>query len=153
MAKLPLFHEAPPRPASPSTPRGGAPLEEDVMKTPFLKYIPAAAVIALTTTAALAQIGPGAARGPARTPPTAAERIDRAGQFCAEIKARHAARFAYLEQFLSGTAAQKPLFDRSKAAEDSVAAERLANCGKAGPAAAPDPNRRPTLPERNTRRE
>jgi glycosyltransferase involved in cell wall biosynthesis len=66
---------------------------------------------------------------------TAAQRADRAGQFCAEIKARDAARFAYLEQRLNLTPAQKPLFDKWKAAEDSLSAERLANCGKARPAA------------------
>jgi hypothetical protein len=122
-------------------------IEEDAMKTNFFTVIPAVAVIALTTTAALAQMGPGAGR----LPRPAEQRAGRQGDFCADMKARDAARFAYIEQRLNLTAAQKPLFDKWKAAADSVSADRLAHCGKARPAA--NAQTRPTLPERNARRE
>ena len=121
------------------------------MKTRYI--IPALASIALTATVALAQMpGPGPQRGPGRSPPTAEQMASRQAQFCADRQASQAARFTYIQERLKMTAAQKPLFDRWKAAVQSQNAARQADCGKPRPA--PGANAaRPTLPERNARME
>jgi hypothetical protein len=121
------------------------------MKIPYRTLLPTAAVIALTATAAIAQMpGPGPRAG--RTPPTAEQMAARQAQFCTDMQARQAARFTFIEERLKLTAAQKPLFDRWKAAMQSVEATRQADCAKPPPAR--DANAKPpTLPERNARME
>jgi hypothetical protein len=113
--------------------------------------IPTLAAIVLTASAAIAQMPPAGPRA-GRTPPTAEQRAARLTQFCDDMKARQAARFTFVEERLKLTAAQKPLFDRWKAAEQSVQAAHQADCAK--PLPARDANApRPSLTERNARME
>ena len=105
----------------------------------------AVALVALTASAAIAQLPAGPRAG--RTPPTAEQMTARRAQLCDVVKARQAARLAFIESRLKLTPTQKPLFDRWKSAVESVAADRLANCAKPPVRAA----QRPTLIERNAR--
>jgi hypothetical protein len=126
------------------------------MNMNYKHVIPALAAIVLSASAALAQMppagqGPGP-RGANRTPPTAEQQTQRLAQRCADIAARGAAQFTYIEERLKLTAQQKPLFDRWKAAVQSERAPAQANCTTPRPA--PSANaQRPTLPERNARME
>jgi hypothetical protein len=115
------------------------------------KYLfPALAALALTASVAVAQMPPPGGRGPARTPPTAEQMAARRTAICADMAARGAARIAYLETRLDLTAAQKPLFDRWKAAVQGEQSTRQADCAKPRPAR--DRNApRPTLAQRNQR--
>jgi hypothetical protein len=118
------------------------------------KYLfPAIAAIALTASVAVAQMPPPGGRGPGqRTPPTAEQMAARQTALCADMAARGAARIAYLETRLNLTPAQKPLFERWKAAVQSEQSTRQADCAKPRPAR--DTNTpRPTLAERNQRME
>jgi len=120
------------------------------MKINYRMVIPALAVV-LTASAAIAQLPGSGAPGPGRDRVLPIANPGQGGaQFCDDMKARQAARFTFIEERLKLTPAQKPLFDRWKAARQSVAAERLANCGKA---LANRDAARPSLAERNTRME
>ena len=123
------------------------------MNMNYKKVIPALAAIVLSASAALAQMPPagqGPGRGANRTPPTAEQMAARQAQICADREARSAAQFTYIETRLKLTSAQKPLFDRWKAAVQSDHATAQADCTKPRPAANAA---RPTLPERNARME
>ena len=123
------------------------------MSITYKYIIPSLAVMALTASVAVAQMAPGGAMGPMRgdrTPPTAEQRTARQTEMCADRMARGAARLTYMEERLSLTPAQKPLFERWKAAVQSENAARRADCAK--PRAAAE-GKRPTLPERNARME
>ena len=114
------------------------------------KYIiPSLVAIGLTASVAIAQI-PGP-RGN-RTPPTTEQMAARQTQMCADRQARGDAAFTYMEERLKLTAAQKPLFERWKAAMQSENAARQADCAKPRPAQGANAQR-PTLPERNARME
>ena len=117
------------------------------------KYLfPALAALALTASVAVAQMPPAGGRGPARTPPTAEQMAARHTAMCADMAARGAARIAYLETRLNLTPAQKPLFERWKAAVPGEQATRQADCAK--PRAARNAKTpRPTLADRNQRME
>ena len=132
-------------------PEAAADFMRNVMNINNRYLIPALASLALTATVALAQVpaAPGA-QGHHRTPPTAEQMAARRAQFCTDMVARQAARFTFTETRLQLTAAQKPLFDRWKAAVEDNQASRQAACAK--PRAA-GPANRPTLPERNARME
>jgi hypothetical protein len=124
------------------------------MKMNTKHVIPALAAIVLSASAALAQMPPPGQgpRGANRTPPTAEQQAQRLAQRCADIAARGAAQFTYIEERLKLTAQQKPLFDRWKAVVQSERAPAQTNC------VTPRPQRdanaqRPTLPERNARLE
>src|SRR5579872_3363899 len=106
----------------------------NAMKMSSRYVIPALASIVLTASVALAQMPAGPQRGPNRAPPTAEQMAARQTQFCADLAARQAARFTYIEERLKLTAAQKPLFDRWKAAVQSDDAARQAACAKPRPA-------------------
>src|ERR1043166_7834515 len=107
----------------------------NAMKINSRYVIPALASLALTATVALAQMPPGpGGRGANRTPPTAEQMAARRAQFCTDMQARQAARFTYIEERLKLTAAQKPLFDRWKAAEQGIQGARQADCAKPGAA-------------------
>jgi hypothetical protein len=127
------------------------------MKTKSRYLLSAVATVLLTASMALAQMpangpGRGPERGPGRTPPTAEQMAARRTQMCADMQARQAARFAFIETRLNLTAAQKPLFDRWKATVQSQGAARQADCAKPRPTR--DANAaRPTLPERTARME
>lgn len=123
------------------------------MKMTYKHVIPAMAAIVLTASAAVAQMpAAGQQRGANRTPPTAEQMAERQAQMCADRSARAAAQFTYLEERLKLTTAQKPLFDRWKAAVQSDRATAEADCTK--PRTAPAAGaQRPTLPERNARME
>jgi hypothetical protein len=119
------------------------------MNMNYRTVIPALAAVALAASAAIAQV-PAAGPQRGRAAPTADERAARLTQFCDDMKARQAARFTFIEERLKLTATQKPLFDRWKAAMQSIEAARQADCTKPRPATA---TQRPTLTERNARME
>ena len=117
------------------------------------KYLfPALAALALTASVAVAQMPPAGGRGPARTPPTTEQMAARRTAMCTDMAARGAARIAYLETRLDPTAAQKPLFERWKAALQGEQASRQADCAKPRPARTAEAPR-PTLAQRNQRME
>ena len=126
------------------------------MKINYKYVIPTVAAVLFSASIAAAQIpfGPGpGGRGQGRTPPTAEQMAARQTQMCADREARNAAQFTYIETRLKLTAAQKPLFDRWKAAVQSDRAAAQADCTKPRPAANATPPARPTLIERNARAE
>jgi len=92
---------------------------------------PSLVAIGLTASVALAQ-APGPQRGN-RTPPTAEQMAARQTQMCADRHARGDAQLTYMEERLALTAAQKPLFERWKAAMQSEDAARQADCAKPRP--------------------
>jgi hypothetical protein len=122
------------------------------MNMHYKHVIPSLLAVFVTASVALAQTPPAKGpRGANRTPPTAEQMAARQTQMCADRQAAADARFTFIEERLKLTAAQKPLFQNWKAAQQSEQAARQANCGKPR---TPNANgQRPTLPERNARME